>query len=168
MTTGTVAEVLPAVHAGEGSGPSAADETAGQALADGEPTGDETGADRPWRGDGAALLLVHALDVDRPIHGRCGELLDPIGLGRDLPGRHPSGLSGGQRQRVARALAGSPDLLLCDEVTSALDSAAGKAIVDLLARMRGPARTRPDRRDPRPVGRRPARRRGARAPRRSR
>jgi peptide/nickel transport system ATP-binding protein len=33
-------------------------------------------------------------------------------------------------------LAGSPDLLLCDEVTSALDSAAGKAIVDLLARMR--------------------------------
>jgi ABC-type glutathione transport system ATPase component len=37
---------------------------------------------------------------------------------------------------LARALAGSPDLLLCDEVTSALDSAAGKAIVDLLARMR--------------------------------
>jgi len=72
------------------------------------------------------------------IHGRCGELLDLIGLGRDLLGRHPSGLSGGQRQRVAlaRALAGSPDLLLCDEVTSALDSAAGKAIVDLLARMR--------------------------------
>jgi ABC-type glutathione transport system ATPase component len=35
------------------------------------------------------------------IHGRCGELLDLIGLGRDLLGRHPSGLSRGQRQRVA-------------------------------------------------------------------
>ena len=60
------------------------------------------------------------------------ELLDQIELPADYINRHPTELSGGEKQRIciARALAAEPDLIICDEVTSALDQLVAEVILN--------------------------------------
>ncbi len=68
---------------------------------------------------------------------RTVELLDMIELNQSFIDRLPNELSGGQKQRIciARALATNPDLIICDEVTSALDQIVAEGILKLLLRL---------------------------------
>lgn len=102
---------------------------------------DPLGTLNPGRTVGAALrrpLLLHRRTGRAEAPARVRELLDQVGLPATAADRYPHELSGGQRQRVAiaRALAADPDVLFCDEVTSALNAETAVAVMDLLTELR--------------------------------
>ncbi|MEJ5928962.1 ABC transporter ATP-binding protein [Corynebacterium sp. H128] len=85
----------------------------------------------------AEVMSVHGRASKSEAQQRTSELLEDVGLSPELARRFPHQMSGGQRQRVliAMALANEPELLLCDEPTTALDVTVQRQIVELIVRL---------------------------------
>jgi peptide/nickel transport system ATP-binding protein len=83
--------------------------------------------------------LRHLTEMDAGARqARVIDMLNQVRLDESFAGRYPGGLSGGERQRaaIARALVTAPDVLVCDEVTSALDVSVQASVLELLAQVR--------------------------------
>ena len=85
---------------------------------------------------GRPLELAGARGAEK--RKKIGEVLEMVDLQPEFAARFPHELSGGQKQRVnlARALAAGPEVVLCDEVTSALDTIVSANVIELLKRLR--------------------------------
>lgn len=86
---------------------------------------------------GRPLEFYHGLSGKKK-HARVSEILELVELPPAFASRYPMELSGGQKQRInlARSLAAHPEVMLCDEVTSALDSIVGANVIELLTKLR--------------------------------
>ncbi|MEW6267630.1 MAG: ABC transporter ATP-binding protein [Thermodesulfobacteriota bacterium] len=91
-----------------------------------------------------AKILGRPLEYFQGVTGRrkkekVAELLDMVQLPAHLGSRKPQELSGGQKQRInlARAFAANPQIVICDEVTSGLDTVVRMSIIDLIRELHG-------------------------------
>jgi ABC-type glutathione transport system ATPase component len=81
----------------------------------------------------AETFRVFGTESGKSVEQEIAQLLHLVGLSPHLARRYPHQLSGGQRQRVvvARALAGKPDILLCDDPITALDVSLSAQVLNL-------------------------------------
>jgi oligopeptide/dipeptide ABC transporter ATP-binding protein len=83
-------------------------------------------------------LLVHKICSKKTVRDAVAALMEQVGLTADYMERFPHAFSGGQRQRIAiaRSVGISPKMIVCDEVTSALDVSVQAQLIHLLTQLK--------------------------------